>query len=150
MQLPHEGDAAEVLNAHNDPFSRAQGMRYLSATAERVEAELVVTEAHHQAFGIVHGGVHAAMIETTCSAGAALAALRDGLTVVGLDNHTSFLRAVRGGALRIVATPLTRGRKSQLWEATVCDAEGRKVATGRVRLLCISPDTALGVGGARA
>jgi 1,4-dihydroxy-2-naphthoyl-CoA hydrolase len=57
---------------------------------------------------------------------------------VGLDNHTSFIRAVRPCAkLRAVAKPITRGRTAQLWEAEVRDADGKLVATGRVRLLCM-------------
>jgi uncharacterized protein (TIGR00369 family) len=66
-----------------------------------------------------------------------------GQTVVGLENHTSFLRAVRSGRLRAVALPLTRGRRTQVWEATVTDEEGRIAATGRVRLMCLDEGTVL-------
>jgi 1,4-dihydroxy-2-naphthoyl-CoA hydrolase len=58
-------------------------------------------------------------------------------SVVGLENHTSFVRAVRDGTLRATATPITRGRRSQLWEVVVRDAGGKTVATGRVRLLVL-------------
>ena len=64
--------------------------------------------------------------------------------VVGLENHTSFIRAVRQGKLRAVARPVTRGRSSQVWEAWIRDAEERLVAQGTVRLLCIAEDQALG------
>ena len=63
--------------------------------------------------------------------------------MVGLENHTSFLRAVRSGKLRAVAKPLTRGRRSQVWEGSVYDEEGRLAATGRVRLLVLEPETDL-------
>jgi uncharacterized protein (TIGR00369 family) len=63
---------------------------------------------------------------------------------VGLENHTSFIRAVRAGAkLHAVATPVTRGRHTQVWEARVLDEEDRIVATGRVRLLCLESDQPL-------
>jgi acyl-coenzyme A thioesterase PaaI-like protein len=42
-----------------------------------------------------------------------------------------------------VATPLTRGRKSQLWEGRIFDDQERLVAVGRVRLLCLPADEAL-------
>jgi uncharacterized protein (TIGR00369 family) len=66
-----------------------------------------------------------------------------GQSVVGLENHTSFVRAVRRGRITATATPVTRGRRVQLWEATCRDETGRVVATGRVRLLCLDPGAEL-------
>jgi len=66
-----------------------------------------------------------------------------GKTVVGLENHTSFIRAVREGVLRGTARPLTRGRRTQVWEVSIADAKGALVATGRVRLLVIEPDASV-------
>jgi uncharacterized protein (TIGR00369 family) len=98
---------------------------------------------HHQPYGIVHGGVHSGLIEAITSVGAALAALARGQSVVGLENHTSFLNAVRKGKLLATARPLMRGRRTQVWEATVTDAEGRSVATGRVRFLSLEAGASL-------
>ena len=64
--------------------------------------------------------------------------------MVGLENHTSFIRAVRGGRVRVTATPLTRGRRSQVWEATARDDQGRIISTGRVRLICLDPGSEVG------
>ena len=119
------------------------GIRFVRATADEVTAELEIGPSHRQPYGIVHGGVHSGLIETIASVGAALAALPRGQSVVGLENHTSFLQAVREGVLRAMARPLTRGRRTQVWEATVTDGEGRPVAAGRVRFLALEPGAAL-------
>ena len=119
------------------------GIHFLRATADEVIAELTVGPQHLQPYGIVHGGVHSGMIETIASVGAALAALPRGQSVVGLENHTSFLVAVREGKLRATARPLTRGRRTQVWEATVTDDAGRAVAAGRVRFLALDPGVSL-------
>jgi uncharacterized protein (TIGR00369 family) len=66
------------------------------------------------------------------------------MVAVGLENHTSFIRAARGGVLRATALPITRGRTTQVWGADVRDASDRVLATGRVRLLCIARDAAIG------
>jgi uncharacterized protein (TIGR00369 family) len=88
--------------------------------------------------------VHCGLIESLASIGAALVAMPRGQSVVGLENNTSFVRAVRAGAkLHAVATPITRGRRTQVWEASVLDEKDQIVATGRVRLLCLEPDQAL-------
>jgi uncharacterized protein (TIGR00369 family) len=51
------------------------------------------------------------------------------------------VRAVRSGAkLHAISTPITRGRRTQVWEARVLDEEEKVVAIGRVRLLCVEAD----------
>lgn len=125
-------------------FDRFMGVRFVSASRDEVVLEYDVDERHLQPYGIVHGGMHCATIETACSTGAGLDAIERGQAVVGVENHTSFIRAVRSGTIRVTAKPITRGRRTQLWEATARDAQGQVIATGRVRLLCLEPGTELG------
>ena len=127
-----------------DPVARAPGgltsligLEITSIKEGEVVAELVVGPQHHQPMGIVHGGVYCAIVETICSMGAFVYASKRGNTVVGLDNQTSFLKATRTGKLRPVATPLTAGARTLLWEANIHNEAGELVSTGRVRLLCI-------------
>ena len=135
---------ADVLNKAPEGWLQAMGVTITHATQDEVRAELTVGPEHLQSYGIVHGGVHCGLIESLASIGAALFAYPRGLSVVGLENTTSFIRAVRGGAkLHAVSTPITRGRRTQVWEARVLDEEQRVVATGRVRLLCLEADQAL-------
>jgi uncharacterized protein (TIGR00369 family) len=119
------------------------GFELVSATRDEVVLEYTIDERHHQPYGIVHGGVHCAAVESACSTGAGIDAASRGLSVVGVENHTSFVHAVREGRVRVVATPITRGRRAQLWEATSRDADGRIIATGRVRLLCLETGSTL-------
>jgi len=119
-------------------------MKITSATKDEVRAEMTIGPQHLQAYGIVHGGVHCGVIETLASIGAYLVARERGQHVVGLENNTSFIRAVRAGTrLRAVATPVTRGRQTQVWAASIVDDGDRLVATGRVRLLCLASDQSL-------
>jgi uncharacterized protein (TIGR00369 family) len=124
-------------------FDGAMGFRYLRASRDEVVVEYDVDAIHKQPYGIVHGGVHCGVIEAVCSCGAGMDAMTRGQSVVGLENHTSFVRAVREGTVTVTAKPVTRGRRVQLWEAVCRDAAGKIVATGRVRLLCLDPGTEL-------
>jgi 1,4-dihydroxy-2-naphthoyl-CoA hydrolase len=133
----------EMMNRGMGGFDAALGVRVLRASADEVVLEYVVDDRHRQPYGIVHGGVHCAMVETACSMGAGLAVRSRGQAVVGVENHTSFIHAVRSGRIEVTARPITRGRRSQVWEATARDAEGRTVSTGRVRLLCLDPGSEL-------
>jgi 1,4-dihydroxy-2-naphthoyl-CoA hydrolase len=150
MSAPTEvADLAPILNDNRDGWSMAMDLRYARATADEVVAEWTVAPQHLQAYGIVHGGVYSGVIETLASVGAAIVAIARGQSVVGLENHTTFLHAVREGTLRCAARPLSRGRRTQVWEGNVTDGTGRTVATGRVRLICLESGSQLageGVG----
>jgi 1,4-dihydroxy-2-naphthoyl-CoA hydrolase len=123
---------------------KEMGISILTASADEVRCEWEVSEKHHQGYGIVHGGVHCGVIETLASIGAAAVAHPRGQRVVGLENNTSFIRAVRSGKLRGLARPVTRGRSSQVWEVWIRDEKEQLVAQGRVRLLCVDEDRRLG------
>ena len=109
------------------------GVRVEEASGDRVVLTCPVTPDLHQPFGLVHGGVYATLAETAASVGASLW-FGDQGKVVGVSNHTDFLRAVREGGLRAEATPLSRGRTTQLWQVEISDDRGRLVAHSKVRL----------------
>lgn len=136
-------DFAAGMNESLTGWNKAMGLYFVRATVDEVVGRIDVGEQHRQPYGIVHGGVHSGLIEALCSVGAALFALSNGQSVVGLENHTSFLKAVRSGRLTITATPLSRGRRAQVWEGSVRDESERLVATGRVRLLCLDANAQL-------
>jgi 1,4-dihydroxy-2-naphthoyl-CoA hydrolase len=138
-----DGNYAAALNAANSGWDAAMGIHFVRATADEVIAEIEIGAHHRQPYGIVHGGVHAGLIEAVTSLGAALAAMARNQSVVGLENHTSFLNAVREGKLLATARPLMRGRRTQVWEATVTDAAGRSIASGRVRFLALEAGASL-------
>jgi uncharacterized protein (TIGR00369 family) len=140
---PLSPNVVAELNAIRGGFNAALGLQVVSASYDEVVGEIVLGPGHHQPYGLVHGGVYAAMVETLASVGAALnLALHDRHTV-GLDNNTSFLKAVRTGTLRGVARPLSRGRRTQVWEVSITCA-GELVASGRVRLLGVPHGEAVG------
>ena len=136
-------DLAATLNASVQGFNAVMGVRFVSAGRDEVIAEVALGDVHRQPYGVVHGGVYAGLIETVTSTGAALDAMTRGDSVVGLENTTSFLHATRAGTLRATARPLARGRRTQVWEASITDDAGRVVASGRVRLLALGPEASL-------
>jgi len=87
-----------------------------------------------QPFGIVHGGVYAAIAETLASMGTAVAVRPEGRVPLGMSNLTSFLRPVSEGSVRGEATAIHRGRTSWVWDVQMRDDEGRLCATSRVTI----------------
>jgi uncharacterized protein (TIGR00369 family) len=109
------------------------GAEVLEAGPDRVVLGLDVDERHLQPHGVMHGGVHCTLVESAASVGGHLWLDGKG-TVVGVSNHTNFLRAFRTGRLLTTATPIHRGRSQQLWQVEITDAEGRLIGRGEVRL----------------
>lgn len=114
-------------------FTDLLGLKFTELTEDRVTAEWVVTPQQFQPAGIVNGGVYCTVIETLASVAASAWFGARG-TVVGVNNNTDFLRAVREGKLTGVATPIHRGRSQQLWVVVITDEQDRTVARGQVRL----------------
>ena len=140
-----EETAAMVNEVAAEGWAKTLGLVCLRASADEVVGEVEVGPEHLQPYGLVHGGVYASILETLASVGAAIAAHPRGQSVVGLENHTTFLRAVRSGRLRATVTPLARGRRTHVWQGTIVDDAAKIAATGSVRLLCLEPGTVGGI-----
>ena len=120
------------------PLAKTLDFTYDEVGPDRVSLSWTVAEHHLQPYGILHGGVLCAAVESTASvAGAVWFADRG--NVVGVSNHTNFLRATRpGDRLTAAATPILRGRLQQLWLVEITDDQQRLVARGEVRLQNLS------------
>jgi uncharacterized protein (TIGR00369 family) len=136
-------DLVTMLNAQRGGFNITLGLTFTRASPDEVACEVQVGPHLTQPYGLVHGGVYSSIVETLASVGAALFAMPQGLAPVGVENTTSFLRAVRNGKLHGVTRPLHRGRTTQVWEVEIRGDDGKLAATGRVRVLCLEAGTAV-------
>ncbi len=126
--------AAQPAGLDMGGFARLLGLRIDAASADEVSAGWTVTEALLQPFGLLHGGVHCAVVETLGSIGAALW-WGDRGSAVGVHNGTDFFRSSRlGDVLTSVGRPVHRGRSQQLWRVETHDGQGRLVSAGDVRI----------------
>ena len=116
-------------------------IRFEEITATRVSGSVAADERHHQPWGIVHGGLYTAVVETFATTGAFEAVKDRGRHAVGVSNATDFLRPHRAGRLRVVAVPIQQGRTQQLWQVEILRPEDDKlIARGQVRLQNIDTD----------
>jgi len=110
-----------------------------------VAGHLEVDERHRQPYGIVHGGVWCAVVESLASVAAALQVAASGRFVVGVSNSTDFLRSHREGRVDAVATPVHVGRSQQLWQVVLSrTSDGAPIARGQVRLANVDPTQVAG------
>jgi uncharacterized protein (TIGR00369 family) len=104
-------------------------------TATSVSGSAAADERHHQPWGLVHGGLYTAVIESFATAGAVEAVKDRGKLAVGVSNTTDFLRPHRSGRLNVEAVAIHQGRTQQLWQVELRRPDDAKlVARGQVRL----------------
>ena len=123
-----------LLGTQPDTLMATLGITITKATPDRVVATMPVTPAHHQPFGILHGGASVALAETVASFGSTVNIDTARQTAVGLEINANHLRSVREGILTAVGTPLHRGRSTQLWSVEIRDERGRLVCVSRCTL----------------
>jgi 1,4-dihydroxy-2-naphthoyl-CoA hydrolase len=109
------------------PFAERLGLRVASATKDEVRGTLEWAEELCTAGGVLHGG---ALMAAADSVGALCAYLNlpEGATTATIESKTNFFRAVRGGTVSLVSTPLHVGRTSIVVQTELRDADERRVA----------------------
>jgi len=121
-------DELEQLRQWRLPFAETLGIRFLSASRERVSAEMTVREALCTHASTLHGGAIMAFADTLGAAGTVLN-LPPGASTTTIESKTNFLApAPLGSKLLGETLPVHRGRRTQVWQTRVTTEEGRPVA----------------------
>jgi uncharacterized protein (TIGR00369 family) len=133
------------VNAPTAPsgFDQLIGTEWLEVGPEEARARIAVGDRHSQIHGIVHGGVYAALAESTCAFATSEAVAPDGMAALGMSNSTTFLRPVTEGHLNALARRRHGGRTTWVWDVEVSDDQGRICALARVTL-AVRPLSAAG------
>jgi len=102
-------------------------MRLTEATRERVTGTLDWAAERCTAGGAMHGGALMTLADVV-GAVCAFLNLPDGATTVTVSSSTNFMRAVREGTVRAIATPLHTGRTIIVVQTDLRDASNRIIA----------------------
>lgn len=123
----------EQLNAFSQKSAVGHlGIEFTAIGEDWIEAQLTVDERTCQPFGVLHGGVSAALAETTANAGALLVCDEHHIAV-GMELNISHLKSVKFGTKAIAkATPLKIGQDVQVWQINIRDENGHLCATARL------------------
>src|SRR3954451_12952067 len=125
MRVPDEPTYAIPIEETLDGML---GFERLEIGADHASARFEVANRHRQPFGIVHGGVYAAVAEGLCSVATFMQVQESGKIAVGSSNHTSLLRPVSEGAVTAEARAMHRGRTTWVWEVDFKNADGKRCA----------------------
>jgi uncharacterized protein (TIGR00369 family) len=114
--------------AEQPSFTRLLGVKVISRSAERTEAELTVREELSNRRGILHGGAMMALGDTLGGM-TTVAGLPPGGRTATIESKTNFLAAVPvGETVRATCVPLHRGRTTVVLETRITRGDGRLAA----------------------
>ena len=109
------------------PAARAVGVKLKSVSKKRIVAEMRVKRDHYNRTGRVNGGALMAFADTLGAAGT-VANLPPNHGTTTLESKTNFFAAGTGPVLTGVSIPLHIGRSTNVWQTTISNPDGRKVA----------------------
>src|SRR4051812_23619863 len=107
----------ETLDAH-------LGFEIIEVKEDSARAQVPVTARVLQPYGLVHGGVYAALAESLPSRATVAAVGADGNIPVGLSNAPSFMPRAPAGTVHATAPRRHRGRTTWVWDVDMTDDEG--------------------------
>lgn len=117
-----------------DGFDGLYGLELLDLAGTTIRAQVKVRDELKQPYGLVHGGVYAAIAESLASLATGLAVAPEGKQAMGLSNQTSFLRPITQGTIHAVAQRKHAGRTTWVWEVEMTDDAGRLCVLTRMTI----------------
>ena len=115
-------------------FDRLYGLELVDLNPDRALARVQVRDDLKQPYGVVHGGVYAALAESLASIATALAVAAENRIALGQSNQSSFLRPITEGTIHAVGTAKHRGRTTWVWEIEMSDDAGRLCVLTRMTI----------------
>jgi 1,4-dihydroxy-2-naphthoyl-CoA hydrolase len=119
----------ERLKSLRLPFGELLGIELVAATRDVVRAKLLVRPEVCTRPETIHGGAIMAFADTLGAAGTVLN-LPDGHSTTTIESKTNFISGAPVGTTLIgEATPIHRGRRTQVWQTRITrESDGGLVA----------------------
>jgi 1,4-dihydroxy-2-naphthoyl-CoA hydrolase len=119
----------EKINALKIPFAELKGVTFTEAERDRVVARMLVRADLCTLNHTIHGGAVMAFADSVGAAATVINLPDDAKGTTTIESKTNFIGAAREGTTVIAtATPVHRGRRTQVWQTRIESEEGRLVA----------------------
>ena len=108
-------------------MAQTLGVRLVSVGKKKIVGELPITPKILNRSHRVNGGALMAFADLMGATGT-VANLPPGHRTTTLESKTNFFAAGSSGVLKAVSVPLHIGRSTMVWQTTITNDEGRRVA----------------------
>ena len=121
-------DLLDRVNETKLPFAELLGIAFVSASPDRIVAEMTVREDLCTIPAVLHGGAIMAFADTLGAMGT-IVNLPQGAGTTTVESKTNFVAPAPVGT-RVIGetTPVHRGRRTMIWQTRISTSEGRLVA----------------------
>ena len=119
----------EKINSLKMPFAELKGVSFTEASQDKVVARMKVRPDLCTLGHVLHGGAVMALADSVGAAATVINLPEDAKGTTTLESKTNFIGpAKEGTAVIATATPIHRGRRTQVWQTRLETEEGKLVA----------------------
>ena len=133
-------DLIKIFNDRAVPMAKTLGIELTEITPDKIVATVPVREDLSTSPTVMHGGALMAVADTLGAIGTVVNMPREARTTT-MESKTNFFRAIAVGETLIAeATPLHKGRKTQVWQTRLLREDGKLVALVTQTQMVLYPD----------
>jgi 1,4-dihydroxy-2-naphthoyl-CoA hydrolase len=119
----------EKIQSMKMPFAELKGVTFMEADRDRVVARMQVRSDLCTLNQVIHGGALMALADSVGAAATVINLPDDAKGTTTLESKTNFIGAAREGTTVIAtATPVHRGRRTQVWQTRLESEDGKLIA----------------------
>lgn len=136
MKISREHILQQCNDLRKDTLIETLSIEFVDYGEDSITARMPVNHKVHQPDGVLHGGASVALAETVGSMAAILFTDSAHSAVRGIEISANHLKSIREGFVYATATPIHKGRTTQLWQIRIVDETDRLISL--VKLTTIS------------
>jgi 1,4-dihydroxy-2-naphthoyl-CoA hydrolase len=119
----------EKIQSMKMPFAELKGVTFVEAGPDRVVARMLVRPDLCTLRHTIHGGAVMAFADSVGAAATVINLPADATGTTTIESKTNFVGGAKEGTVVIAtATPVHRGRRTQVWQTRMETEEGKLVA----------------------
>lgn len=119
----------DKINAMKMPFAELKGVTFVEAEPERVVARMLVRPDLCTLGHTIHGGAVMAFADSVGAAATVINLPPDAKGTTTIESKTNFVGGAKEGTtITATATPVHRGRRTQVWQTRIEGENGKLVA----------------------
>jgi uncharacterized protein (TIGR00369 family) len=119
----------EKIRAMKMPFAELMGVTFVEADKDRVVAKMLVHPDLCTVSHSIHGGAVMAFADSVGAAATVINLPENAKGTTTIESKTNFVGGAREGTTVVAtATPIHRGRRTQVWQTRLETEDGKLVA----------------------
>ena len=119
----------ERISSMKMPFAELKGVKFTEASKDRVVAKMLVRPDLCTLHHTIHGGAVMALADSVGAAATVINLPADAKGTTTIESKTNFIGGAKeGSTVTATATPVHRGRRTQVWQTRLETEAGKLVA----------------------